>query len=116
METITTNAITIEQELNWFQQLTLLRGKITFEQSLPERAMKKLELPSVENHNSPYASLIKKYSMGFDERLVLILALIPHVKPSFLDLLHMKNELYDIPFTEFGGVKNDKHKRYLPHK
>lgn len=114
MDKVTSNAKTIEQELNWFQQLTLLRGKITFEQSLPESALKKLELPSVENHNSPYALLIKKYSLGFEERLLLILALIPHVKPSFLDLLHMKNELYDIPFTEFGGVKNDKHKGYLP--
>lgn len=114
MDTITSNAKTIEQELNWFQQLTLLRGKITFEQSLPESELKKLSLPSVENHSSPYALLIKKHSMSFEERLVLILALIPHVKPSFLDLLHMKNELYDIPFTEFGGVKNEKHKGYLP--
>jgi hypothetical protein len=52
--------------------------------------------------------------MGMEERLVLILSLIPHIKPSLLDLLHMKNELYDIPFTEFGGIRYDKHKGYLP--
>lgn len=110
----TANAKTIEQELDWFQKLILLRGKITFEQSMPEDEILNLQLPSVENQESPYAKLIKKHSMNMEERLVLILALIPHVKPSLLDLLHMKNELYDIPFTEFGGIRYNNNKGYLP--
>jgi len=108
------NAKTIEHELDWFQKLIMLRGKITFEQSLPEDEIQRLKPPSVENLDSPYAYLIKKHGMGIDERLVLILSLIPHVKPAVLDLLNMKNELYDIPFTEFGGIRYDKHKGYLP--
>ena len=52
--------------------------------------------------------------MGVEERLVLILALIPHVSPSLLDFLYMKNTVYDIPFTEFGGVKHEKLKGYFP--
>jgi len=108
------NAQTIEQELDWFQRLIMLRGKITFEQSIPEEEILNLELPAIENQKSTYANLIKRHSMGMEERLVLILALIPHVKPSLLDLLHMKNALYDIPFTEFGGIRYDKHKGYLP--
>jgi len=114
MNMILSNAETIEQELEWFQELILLRGKITFEQSVPDEDLDKLSIPSVENHDSQYARVIKKYNMSFQERLVFILALIPHIKPSLLDLLYMKNELYDIPFTEFGGIKNDKHKGYLP--
>jgi len=114
MTTIRSNAVTIEQELEWFQKLMLLRGKITFEQSFPEEEMEKLVPPSIKNQNSSYARFIKNYNMGFQERLILILALIPHVKPSLLDLLHMKNELYDVPFTEFGGVRHEKHKGYLP--
>jgi hypothetical protein len=108
------NSKTIEQELDWFQKLIILRGKITFEQSLPEEEVSNIILPSIENQNSPYANLIKKYSMNMEERLVLILALIPHVKPSLLDLLHMKNVLYDIPFTEFGGIRSNNNKGYLP--
>jgi DNA polymerase III delta prime subunit len=108
------NAKTIEQELGWFQELITLRGKITFEQSLPEQEILNLPLPFFENQESPYARLVKKYSMGMEERLVLILALIPHVKPSLLDLLHMKNVLYDIPFTEFGGKRFNNNKGYLP--
>lgn len=108
------NAQTIENELLWFQDLSLLRGKIFFEKSFPEDAMNTLKLPSIDEQDSEYANLIQKHQMGLAERLLLILALIPHVKPSLLDLLHMKNTLYDIPFTEFGGIKNDKHKGYLP--
>jgi len=108
------NAKTIEQELDWFQQLIMLRGKITFEQSLPENEIRNLKLPEFRNPKSPYDKLINKHSMSMEERLVLVLALIPHVKPSLLDLLHMKNTLYDIPFTEFGGIRYNNNKGYLP--
>jgi AAA+ superfamily predicted ATPase len=108
------NAKTIECELDWFQKLILIRGKITFEQSLPEDEIKSLRLPDVKNQDSPYATLIQNHAMGLEERLILILALIPHVKPSLLDLLHTKNTLYDIPFTEFGGVRYNNAKGYLP--
>lgn len=71
------NANTIEQELDWFQQLILVRGKITFEQSLPEDDIYKTRPPDVEKQDSPYARLIKKHAMSLEERLILILALIP---------------------------------------
>ena len=54
------NSKTIEQELDWFQKLIILRGKITFEQSLPDEEVLNIILPSIENQNSPYANLIKK--------------------------------------------------------
>lgn len=111
---VKSNAHAITQELKWFQQLLMLRGKITFEQSASESEMARLVPPSLANQNSPYAQLIDKHQMDAQERLVLILALIPHIKPALLDMLHLKNELYDIPFTEFGGVRYDKHKGYLP--
>lgn len=114
MDAKTTNAIAIDRELAWFEQLLLLRGKISFEQSVSEEELQKLEAPVIENDDSHYAGLIKKHHMGFEERLVLILALIPHVKPGLLDMLNLKNTLYDIPFTEFGGLKPAHSKGYLP--
>lgn len=114
MQQYLTNAQTINLELDWFQRLIQLRLKITFEQSETEQAIQKLQPPSIENDSSPYAQLIREYGMGMEERIVLIMALVPHVKPSLLDFLLMKNELYDIPFTELGGVRYDKHKGFLP--
>ena len=108
------NAGTIEKELQWFQQLLTLRTKITFERSEREETFLELRPPSTENDSSDYAQLINDHDMGAEERLVLLLAVLPHVRPSLLDILHLKNTLYDVPFTEFGGVAHERHKGFLP--
>jgi len=72
------NAEIIAQELGWFQQPLLFRGKISFEQSEPpEAAMEALIPLSIEKIGSPYTNLIQKHQMGMAERLVLILDFFP---------------------------------------
>ena len=61
---VESNAHTVSRELDWFQQVILLRGKITFEQSASEVEMDKLVPPSLENQISPYAKLIGEYQMN----------------------------------------------------
>lgn len=109
-----TNADCLERELSWFQELLLLRGKITFEQTLDESRIQDLVLPDFGDSDSYYAQLVTKHAMGIEERLVLVLALLPHIKPHLLDILHIKNQTYDTPFTEFGGIKGEKHRGFLP--
>lgn len=111
---IQSNSECLDLELAWFQELLMLRGKITFEQSLDESKFKEISPPDFGSSTSNYAKLVKQFSMGFEERLILILALIPHIKPHLLDILYVKNQTYDSPFTEFGGVKGEKHKGFLP--
>ena len=108
------NSISLEKELEWFHQVTILRGKITFEGSCQESDMDLIQIPDLSADSSIYAGLVKKFNMGFEERLVLILSLIPHIRPSLLDLLNIKNQSFDIPFSEFGGIKAEKHKGFLP--
>ncbi|WP_373524356.1 ATP-binding protein [Aquiflexum sp.] len=108
------NSLSLEKELDWFQEILMLRGKITFEESSQEEELSRIVLPDLLNDSSDYASLVKKYNMVLEERLVLILSLIPHIRPSILDILHLKNENFDIPFTEFGGWKAERHKGFLP--
>jgi hypothetical protein len=109
-----TNSDCLELELAWFQELLLIRGKVTFEQSQEESAVEYLVLPDFSDSDSNYAQLVKKFKMGLEERLVLVLALLPHIKPHLLDILHIKNQTYDTPFTEFGGIKGEKHRGFLP--
>ena len=108
------NSDCLELELVWFQELLLLRGKITFEQSADESQIEGLELPDFEDSDSNYARLVKEHGMGIAERLVLVLSLLPHIKPHLLDILHIKNQTYDTPFTEFGGIRGEKHRGFLP--
>jgi hypothetical protein len=108
------NSLSLEKELEWFQKILLQRGKITFEESAQEKEFFRIELPDLNNDPSEYANLVKKYDMGPEERVVLILSLIPHIRPSILDILNLKNQNFDNPFTEFGGIKAEKHKGFLP--
>ena len=108
------NPVTLESELEWFNEVIVLRGKITFEESLPESEMEQMKIPDLSNDRSTYAKIVQNFKMGFEERLALMLALIPHIKPSALDLLNIKNQNFDIPFSEFGGIKGEKHSSFIP--
>ncbi len=108
------NAACLELEIKWFQELLLLRGKITFELTESEESVQQIQLPDLSDSPAEYAQLVKRFKMGLEERLIVLLALLPHIRPHMLDILHIKNQTYDTPFTEFGGVKGDKHRGFLP--
>ncbi|MGF6930305.1 hypothetical protein QFZ48_005805 [Chitinophaga sp. W2I13] len=52
--------------------------------------------------------------MSHAERIILLLALIPHIQPQLLDIFFVKNATYDRGFTEFGGIKGQMHGGFLP--
>ncbi|MBC7510048.1 MAG: ATP-binding protein, partial [Ferruginibacter sp.] len=54
------------------------------------------------------------YKMDNAERIALILALSPHVKPSLLDLLFVKNNETERGYTAFGGLKGIAHGGFIP--
>ena len=110
----TQNAKALKDELDWFYQRLSLRTKITFELSEKETAFEMLRPPVLDKKDTPYSNFVLKYDLNTEERFLLILALIPHIKPAMLDILQLKNSLYDMPFTEFGGVKINGQKGFLP--
>ncbi|NOS93275.1 MAG: ATP-binding protein, partial [Cyclobacteriaceae bacterium] len=50
----------------------------------------------------------------YDERLTIMLAAMPHLRPNLLDVFFTKNAHFDRPFSEFGGATNRKHSGFLP--
>ena len=52
--------------------------------------------------------------LNFDEKIVLLLALMPHVRPHILDTFFIQNSNFNRPFTEFGGWKGNTHGGFLP--
>lgn len=47
-------------------------------------------------------------------RLLILLALAPHLRPELLDLFFTKNTLYDRGYTVFGGLVGQEHSGFLP--
>lgn len=49
-----------------------------------------------------------------EEKLVLLLAFMPHLSPQVLDIFFIRNKELDRPYTEFGGWRGGEHPGFLP--
>ncbi|MBT9597798.1 MAG: ATP-binding protein [Vitreoscilla sp.] len=64
----------------------------------------RLAPPDLATSDSAYASLLRRHGLGPDDRLLIALALAPHLRPQLLDVLLARNETTGRGFTEFGGL------------
>lgn len=108
------NARDLEQELAWFAQVLDSRFKLYFNQEREVNSIFEHEPPDLATSASMYAKIVQHYQLSFAERLMLILSLVPHIRPRQLDVFFTKNATFDRKFTEFGGVKEGKEGDFFP--
>jgi AAA+ superfamily predicted ATPase len=108
------NAATIEREIDWFSCVLDVAMKQYFEESTEYTDVQDITPPDIKGDKSEYAALITQYTMNFDERLIFILTLLPHVRPQLLDLLFIRNKNLDRGYAEFGGWQGKYHGGFLP--
>jgi hypothetical protein len=70
--------------------------------------------PDLSGHQSVYAEFVNYYKLSAEERLLLMLAIIPHIQPHLLDVFFTVNKAYGRGYSEFGGVKGNRHSGFLP--
>jgi hypothetical protein len=107
------NARDLEAELDWFGDVLEARLNHYFERRNPA-GLPNLPPPDLSASASNYARLIAQLNLRGCERLVLILALIPYVRPQALDILWKGNAETQRGFTEFGGMRGTSHGGFLP--
>jgi AAA+ superfamily predicted ATPase len=105
------HAEALRQELDWLEAVLELRFKQHFEQQ--PFALASLAPPALLA-GSALAELVAQYGLGARERLLLALAMAPHLRPAALDLFFVKNRNFDRGFSEFGGIKAQRHGGFLP--
>lgn len=113
-ERVEHNARDIEKELLWFKEILKTRSKLNGKEDTPFNDVYEIKPPQFNGNPSSYAEFVKKYNLGFEERFLLILALVPHIKPELLDLFLATNKNTQQVFTEFGGKKGQNHLGFLP--
>ena len=97
----------LETELAWFASVLDLRFSHYFELNNGKGAAPvPLLPPDLSKSDSSYARFVQEFSPTFDERVALLLALVPHVRPRLLDVFHTRNSTFDRRFTEFGGARS----------
>ncbi|MEM7295654.1 MAG: ATP-binding protein [Pseudomonadota bacterium] len=94
------HAACIEAELAWLERVIETRLKHFFAGS-PRQPT----LPAAPHHsvNTVLGGDIARYALGTEERIVLALAIAPHVNSAVLDPFYVKNTAIDRVFSQFGG-------------
>src|SRR5579859_1274051 len=106
------NAEALRKELAWFEAVLLARLNRRFGQAQTDP--RSLAPPDVTGDASELARLVGELSLTWADRVVLMLALAPHVRPRILDPLLVRDTQTDRGFTEFGGWKGHAHGGFLP--
>jgi hypothetical protein len=106
------NARALEREIAWFSQLLEARFEHYFAQ--PGTPFEPPPAPDLHADTSSYAGILREHAMIDDERIVLMLALMPQLRPQALDLMFTQNQVQGKRFTEFGGWKGKTHEGFLP--
>ncbi len=108
------NAGSLDREIAWFKQVLEVRFDLYFHRESVVDDIHQVAPPDITSDQSAYAQLVRDHDMGFDERMIIILVLIPHLRPNVLDLFLVNNKDTARGFTEFGGWKGKAHSGFLP--
>ncbi len=108
------NAAVIDAEIVWFGKILDLRMKMHLGEADPGSPVEEILPPGLGRRQSPYADLVRRHSLDGAERLVLMLALLPHLRPELLDPFLIQNQTLGRRFTEFGGLVGQSHSGVLP--
>jgi hypothetical protein len=108
------NAKSLAAELQWLNLVINTRMSLYWGKAGDYKTIYDIEPPDLTNDTSHYAQAVAHCHMDFDERIILILSLVPHVQPQLLDVFFVKNANYDRGFTELGGIKGKNHSGFIP--
>lgn len=107
------NALCLQQELNWLARCIELRLHSYFQQQ-SVNLLQQAEPPQLSAAQGCYADFVLSQQLSATERLMVLLALAPHLQPQLLDSFFVRNDNLGRSFTEFGGCSTKQHSGFLP--
>lgn len=107
-------ATLLQQEIAWIETVIATALALHFQHECAYASIEELPPPAVVDDHSGYAHILKEYPLSPTERLLLVLALLPHVKPQALDVFLTKNKDLDREFSEFGGIQEASQRSFIP--
>ena len=111
---MTTNAHDLEADLEWFARVLDARLTAYSAKDGPRREAAAIPPPDLADSRSDYAEFLRHHRVDAQTRLVILLAVIPHVRPQMLDVLWTRSEATQRGFCEFGGVQGTGHGGFVP--
>lgn len=100
----------MRKHIEWFNDVLTVAIQLYFRQECELTAPEQVRPPSY----GWLEGVTGRRTITFDERVVIMLALMPHVCPQVLDIFFVQNKNFDRQYTEFGGWKGLSHGGFLP--
>ena len=108
------NIAALQQELTWLEQVIQKAIGSYLKHEGHEQHWRNIPMPDLTKCESIYGQTIGKWSLNQSERLAIVLTIAPHLRPEILDIFFGLNQIYNRPFTEFGGVTDKTFSGFLP--
>ncbi|MGB1207102.1 MAG: ATP-binding protein [Chitinophagales bacterium] len=109
------NAPNIYNSLEYLKKITKIRLQLHFKSKDPkEQEAVNLPSPSLHSDSSPFYQFIQKHQLNFDEYIILLLALTPHLQPNLFSEIIYEFMPDGGDFPEFGGIKGVNFRGILP--
>ncbi len=102
---------TLDQELKWLGEMIIYRFADYFEQTTQ---FEYPQAPDLSEDDSYYASVLREFDLDDIARLLILIGLVPHLRPSVFDIFFTKNAKFDRYYAEFGGLKGEKYSGFIP--
>lgn len=96
--------------IDWFDRMLTTAIQLYFQQECEYSSLEEVTPPS----DGWLEEVTGRGEISFDERVIIMLALMPHTHPQALDIFFVQNKNFDRQYTEFGGWKGLSHGGFLP--
>ena len=100
----------MQQHIYWFNQVLGTSLAHYFQQECEYQLLEDVKPPA----NGWLEKVTAMPEITFNERVIIMLALMPHLNPQTLDIFFVQNKNFDRQYTEFGGWKGISHVGFLP--
>ncbi|MCL1051833.1 ATP-binding protein [Shewanella abyssi] len=97
------NAALLDAYATWCEAVIQTRLQLHFAQECPFTDVYQVTPPDIASYSGTLAVWVQQHDLDFSCQLLLALALMPIVKPQVLDVLLMRNDNIERPYSEFGG-------------
>lgn len=96
--------------IDWFGRVLTVAIQLYFRQGCEYSSIGEVAPPA----DGWMESMTGQRDITFNERVMIMLALMPHTCPQSLDIFFVQNKDFDRQYTEFGGWKGLSHGGFLP--
>lgn len=107
------NAVHLEIELAWLERVIEYRIAEEFGNETNLK-LADLEAPELPGSNSVYSKFVHMFKLSRNERLAVILCLVPVIRPQVLDPLFIRDTNTNKPFSCVGGAPTTGYTGFLP--